>query len=511
MLRIHLMRLLTIASILHLYVGSSFALLPPTEAELEKAMSDPNEYEKVKDQLMVPGGCGFFKNLEEDDEFKEAKRLLREHERALRDLNRSRLFLQDLENDPEISRRKSVLDQAELNLRQKGCDQPETFRTVLRHFDDMDAILKALQENQTHLELYKIREETLPYQEAYEHYHSYRDSLTRSQARVKNTAEVKLNEIEANPLYKKLLKKYNEEELQRIKDTPELETPKQIVINFEGTGQYSPRTVEKMKVLNSYSGIMKSNKDRKKIKDHIWKSHDDKNLGMVTWPGTLHGPISKAVTGLNNKGDEDYKGHPNTQWLYFRSEDQEESRTTAMRCLENYLFRYKKKYKTNFTPKIIVTGHSSGGFSAMKFAEELAQNKPNLNIDLITIDPVIPYEKAALNGLARRMNPFAKNRIGDHSGSDSFKIDSNKMRATNFYQTQDVHGLLPTEDSGNIPIIGDRLKERGVGLGIHGSKIEGADNRLVEFEDGSFDARKGHGSISIDKRVTDFFKTRLSE
>lgn len=485
------------------------ALLPPTKMELEKGMNDPSEYQKIKNELLVPGGCGFFKNLEEDDEFREAKKLLNDHEEASKSFENSSQFLDGLEEDPEIKRRKDVLERAEMDLRQLGCDQPETFRKVLRHYSDMDAILKALQNNEANFQLALIQNETMPYQQAYEHYHSYRDSLSRSHGLTKERARANLQKIEANPLYQKLIKKYSKAELESIKDSPELKPPKQIVINFEGTGQYSPRTVEKMKVLNAYSGIMKSNETREKVLKHIWDTHDDKNLGMDTWPGTLHGPITKAVTGLNNKANADYKGHPNTQWLYFRSEDQEKSRATAMNCLKNYLYRYKQKYKTNFKPKVIITGHSSGGYSAMKFAQELSNEDPQVSIDLITIDPVIPYERAALNGAARRLNPFAKNRIGDHSGSDQFRIDPNKMKATNFYQTQDVHGLLPTEDSGGIPLIGDRLKNKGVGLGIHGSRIDGSDNKLIEFKEGTFDARKGHGSIAIDSKVIEFFQSRL--
>jgi len=492
-----------------LFSFSAFALLPPTKEDLKKVMDDSKEFEKIQKQLMEPGQCGFFKNLEEDEEFITARKTLQEYATAKEALAGSKKSLDTFDEDPELIRRKKMLDEAEIQIRQIGCDNPQLFRNALRFYESMDGIIEALNKKETGLQLHLIKEETLPYEEAYAHYHDYKKSILNYSSKSLERAKRTIARIEKDPLFKKLKSKYSEKELEDIKNTPEFEPPKQIVINFEGTGGFSPNTAKRLKVLNSYSGVNKTNEARIEIEKYLWKVHDDKNdFGMDTWPGTIHGPITQSITGINNKEHKDFKGHPNTQWLYYKSEDQQDSRNNALNCLEIYLYKYKKKYKKDL-PKVVIMGHSSGGYSAMKFANQLAEKKMSLKIDLITIDPVIPYKKAALDGFIRKQNPFAKNRIGDHSDSGIFKIDPKKVNAFNFHQSQDVHGLIPTEDAGDIPIIGDRLKKKGLGYGIHGSKVEGADNKEVSYKSGTMEARKAHGGITYHPAVVQRVKDQL--
>jgi hypothetical protein len=499
-----------------LFSWNAFGILPLTQEEFEKAMTDDATYEAYKKDFLTP--CGFFKNIEDDKEFKEARRLLRVHtatKKALKDTNEFlEGFDENFKNNFEINRRRKEMVEAEEELRQLSCDRPKMFRKVIRQFDSMDGVMEALVKGNPSFDLILLREETLRFREAHEHYHAFKDSVWASKEvaqRDKIRHERNLEKIEKDPLYIKLHQRYNAEELEQLKNTEDLKLPKQIVINFEGTGQYSPKTVERIRVMNALAGVHMTNERRAKIVKHIWEKHDDENdYGSVTWPGTIHGPILQSVTGLDNSDDEKFKGHFNTQWLYFQSETQQTSRNTAMSCLKSYLYNIKQEYGENAPlPKVVIMGHSSGGYSAIKFANEVAKEKLGIYIDLVSIDPVIPYKEATLNGVGRSLNPFAKNRIGDHSGSGRFKVESKAVRATNFYQNQDVHGLLPTEDAKDWPIVGESLQERGVGLGIHGSEVEGAKNHHVKFEDGTYDARKGHGAISYCKDVTDFVKSRL--
>lgn len=496
-------------ALLYFFTTSAFALLPPTESDLKKVIDDPAEYKKIEKELMEPGQCGFFKNLEEDEEFKRAKVLLNNYDEAKKQIVDSQNSLDSLEEDEEIKRRKAGLDQAETEIRQMGCDQPRLFRQVIRLYKSMDGVLEALNKKETNLQLHIISEDTMPYEEAYAHYHDYRNSMLDQSTNSLSRAKKTIARIERDPLYKKLLSKYSKKKLEEFKNTPDFEPPKQIVINFEGTGGYSPKTAKRLKVLNSYTGVNRSDEMRKSAEDNIWNSHNDKNdFGLDTWPGMLHGAMTQSLTGINNKKDKNFKGHPNTQWLYYKSEDQQDSRNNAMNCLEIYLEKYKKKYKKDL-PKVVVMGHSSGGFSAMKFANQLANKKMGVKINLVTIDPVVPYQAATVDGIARKINPFAKNRIGDHSDYGIFKVDSKKVTAHNYHQSQDVHGLIPTEQAKDIPILGEKLQKQGLGFGIHGSEVEGAKNKEIWFLSTSYEARGAHGAITLHKEVLDKIKAQF--
>lgn len=476
--------------ILFLFISQAYALLPPSEKELNLLLTDPNEVKRIETQLVSGNACGWFKNIEETEDFKRAKKILNEHANAVDDLELSKKNHKP-GTDPETQRRKEALDEEIELLKQASCNHPERFRKVIRVYQDIDKVIEALISQDPQIkrfELAFILEESRDLVAAHDHYHDYKSSINKYTNLSLQKAERNLRFIENDPLFKELKEKYSQEELERIRTSPELKMPRQIVINFEGTGGYSPKTARRIKALNSYLGVNKTDEQKEKIKDRIWQLHDDKNLGMTTWPGIIHGTISEPITALNKESKG--KGHPNTQWMYFQSEDQEESRKTAADCLENYLQNFDEQYGKGLRPSVVVIGHSSGGFSAMKFANELKAQQPKLSVKLVTIDPVVPYKRAALIGLRRRLNPLEKNRIGDTLDSgETFRVDPG-VEAYNFYQKQDVHGLLPTEDAGGY------LKQNGVGLGIHGSKVDGAKNEYIKYTNGTFDARKAHGAIS---------------
>ncbi|WP_127716347.1 hypothetical protein [Halobacteriovorax sp. HLS] len=179
--------------------------------------------------------------------------------------------------------------------------------------------------------------------------------------------------------------------------------------------------------------------------------------------------------------------------------------SNATICLINYFHKAKQ---LNITPKIILTSHSSGARSLVKFSQKMKQL--NFKVELaFTIDPVIEAHETLKEVLPQKLgeparwaqykldrllgkNPnYPYSRVWSRSYPTKLYKSSNVLKLINFYQQSDNLGLK---------IGGDALK-----FGIYGSPIHGADsNELIK---GLSDS--GHGEVTYHKEVLRSFRNNL--
>ena len=276
-----------------------------------------------------------------------------------------------------------------------------------------------------------------------------------------------------------------------------------LVINFEGTGSYSPRTADLMNRFARCAGQSDMGKylhyEAKKVITEVYGNADK-------WTALQAGPLNQ----ITQHGDLSH-----TNWLTFPSEETEvlaeptsvRSYTNlqsniyprgvemALECYNSYMEDAKAK---NIKPKIIVQGHSSGGRSVVKFLEVLKSYSPPHKVDLmLTIDPVKEahlavgevFSQVAGNANRAVYNaiPFVDDveikppNVWTRRQPDTLYKPSNTARAVNFYQNVDSEGL-----------------KMAVKFGIHGSPIHNADLNLFINEDLSDDA---HGLIAKHDKV----------
>lgn len=184
----------------------------------------------------------------------------------------------------------------------------------------------------------------------------------------------------------------------------------------------------------------------------------------------------------------------------------------ARGCIKKYLREAKKM---GIEPKIILTSHSSGGRSLVKFAEHM-KTDVGVKVDLaFSIDPVIEAHHALeevvpqkigeparyakwkaenawrrLRGLPETEYPYSAVWHRDHK-SKLYK-PSNVLDHQSFYQLEDRLGLKLGGDLGRF--------------GIKGSSMEGANNQRIKVS--SVDA---HGPIAYDKKVLEIFRKKVSD
>jgi hypothetical protein len=165
-------------------------------------------------------------------------------------------------------------------------------------------------------------------------------------------------------------------------------------------------------------------------------------------------------------------------------------------------------------PIFVVVSHSSGGRSAVKFAERLKdvrdpQTGRGTELDLaFTVDPVKEAHFAVLEagkelgeeGLERGISAVTDYFFGvrfslkeptvrSRSQPKSLYRTGNSGEWVNFYQTKDTQGM--------------KMSPR---FGIHGSPVSGAENRRVDDVNSG-----GHGEIAIHPEVSQRFMAELRE
>jgi hypothetical protein len=167
----------------------------------------------------------------------------------------------------------------------------------------------------------------------------------------------------------------------------------------------------------------------------------------------------------------------------------------AMRCAQKYL---SIANTLSIKPKIIVLTHSSGGRSAMKFAENLKllnnplTNKKDYKIDLVfSIDPV----KEAHEAIKEVVSQYAQRKL-DHL-KNYFPYFEIKDKPINVWTREQPYSLYkPSNTSRWVNVYQNKdqlgLKLNDYQFGIHGSPIANADyNSFVSSALGD----DAHGAI----------------
>lgn len=286
---------------------------------------------------------------------------------------------------------------------------------------------------------------------------------------------------------------------------------KALVINFEGTGAFAPKTADVMNRFARCAGASELGKyahyEIKKIVDEVYGTKEN-------WSALQAGPLNQ----LTMDGD-----LSQMNWVTFPSEETEllgdPSRVSsyssfqsnlyprgvafALECYKKYMADAKQK---NIKPKIIVQGHSSGSRSAVKFLERLNDFSPAHEVDLmLTIDPVKEAHLAVtevLSQIAGNTNreiynaiPFLDDveikppNVWTRRQPQTLYKPSNVKRAVNFYQNVDKKGL-----------------NMSIKFGIHGSPIHDADLNVFISEGLSDDA---HGLIAKHDKTIEQYQREL--
>ena len=306
-----------------------------------------------------------------------------------------------------------------------------------------------------------------------------------------------------------------------------------VVIAFEGTGSFDARRPAVMQEMGrELQSKGHDTTDPRFQPDRLVDDALTKVRGKgANWSGLSTGPLNEIVRDpeLNN----------GVQWLSFPSEEAEilsdkeaykdldplrlirdikrsssgtsQGIDAALRRVQEIAGAAKKQGKS---PKFVLMSHSSGGRSAVKFAEKLKRLRnpatgQNYQVDLaLTIDPVIEAHEVILDAGREVLNKKTEqlgNSLRDFLGLAKKKVyppnigssrkpgvlfrPENVKEWINFYQRTDTEGL-------KMPIR----------FGIHGNPVVGAVN--TEITDTKTD---GHGAIAYHPQVLRRVKSALRE
>jgi len=273
---------------------------------------------------------------------------------------------------------------------------------------------------------------------------------------------------------------------------------KAFVINFEGTGSFSPKTTDLMK---TFMGCVGDGDLGKNLHYHAIQAVKETYHQNENWSALSAGPLNQIAMSADSN---------NIGWTTFASEETEV--LADPQDLRNYssiqsqifprgvylaLMCYREFRQSSkdlgISPKIIVQGHSSGARSSVKFLEGLKSLFPEDKIDLmLTIDPVKEAHLAVgevLSQIAGNTNrhiynsiPFVDDveikppNVWTRKQPKTLYKPDNVLRSANVYQNVDTDGL-----------------KGPIKFGIHGSPIQGADiNQFISKDLGS----DAHGEIT---------------
>jgi hypothetical protein len=181
----------------------------------------------------------------------------------------------------------------------------------------------------------------------------------------------------------------------------------------------------------------------------------------------------------------------------------------AMQCAQKYLAAAKV---LSIKPKIIVLTHSSGGRSAVKFAENLKlftnpiTNKKDYKIDLVfSMDPV----KEAHEAIKEVASQYAGRTVDQMV--DYIPFVDRKDKPINVWTREQPYSLYkPSNTSRWVNVYQNKdklgLKLKDYQFGIHGSPIANADyNSFVTSALGD----DAHGAITSHSETIRMFKTEM--
>lgn len=304
---------------------------------------------------------------------------------------------------------------------------------------------------------------------------------------------------------------------------------KVVLIAFDGTFSYQPRRTPVMQELARTlqdEGFDTTSKDFRPT-DIVNRSITTVTGEDTRWSGLGHGIFQEILR--------DPELNQNIQLLSFPSEEIEvlsgaeawkdimpfemageiyRSATDRPQNVENAIQAVvdiqRQAAEQGLSPRFVVLSHSSGGTTAVKFAERLrATLGDEVRLDFVaTLDPVKEAHFAAgeamgelaQGGIGRALDKVAgwvgndrstahTPAIRSESQPNSLYVTGNANEWINFYQSNDILGI-----------------KTGPQVGIQGSPVKNAENiPMDDLGDG------GHGAIAIDRRVLDRLVQELRE
>ena len=302
---------------------------------------------------------------------------------------------------------------------------------------------------------------------------------------------------------------------------------KALVINFAGTGAFNPRGFD---LMTDFMSCFAENKLSEKLNTNVFmtiatiqRKYQPQNY---KWSGIEAGP-------LNLFGSDPYL-KKNAKFMDFATFASEESEliadpqklgwkqlskipeeieksnagnpkgiSMAIVCIKKYLTAAKK---LAIKPKIIVLTHSSGGRSAVKFAENLKSiinpltNKKDHKIDLVfSMDPVKEAHEA-IKEVSTQYAGKAFDRIADYIPF----VDTEDKAINVWARKQPLSLYRPTNTSRWVNVYQNKDTEGLKGpikFGIHGSPVENANNLFITKSIYS----DGHGAITTHSETTKLF------
>ncbi len=307
---------------------------------------------------------------------------------------------------------------------------------------------------------------------------------------------------------------------------------KALVINFAGTGSFNPKSFD---LMTDFMACFAENKLASNINTNVFTSiayaQQKYQPQDYKWDGIAAGPLNQIFSDPYLKGKAKY-----LDFATFASEESEVIANSnnlsletmakipveimnstygvptgimmAMRCAQKYL---KIAKALSIKPKIIVLTHSSGGRSAVKFAENLKMltnpltNKKDYKIDLVfSMDPVKEAHEAIKEVVAQYAG-----RAADHAANYIPFVDI-KDKPINVWTRQQPYSLYKPSNTSrwvNVYQNKDKLGLKGpITFGIHGSPIANADyNSFVNSALGD----DAHGSITYHSETIRLFKTEM--
>lgn len=290
---------------------------------------------------------------------------------------------------------------------------------------------------------------------------------------------------------------------------------KALVLSFAGTSAFNPRSHHIMSTLIKCPEFQKLDT---KFKQYIYSSLSeilaDKKSKFTNWSGIDKGIMSQflinpKVTDLAADFDFATFASEESEFISDPSKLSDSSIsplikevslslsnspigiTNAIKCVKKY---YKKAKKLAINPKLIITSHSSGGRSAVKFLEKIKGFKES---DLtLTIDPVIEVQHAIEEVASQELGNINRSIFGEEERpvnvwsreqpKSLYKVNSAKW--INFYQQSDSKGF-----------------DMSPSFGIQGSAVRDAENIFInDLSD------RGHGEITYNEKVLDIMTTQIN-
>lgn len=352
-------------------------------------------------------------------------------------------------------------------------------------------------------------------------------TLCENISRAKNLDDVK-KELQAyarltNYLISKSKAKDRHEVGSALRDCNAHENSRGIVIFFEGTTAYDPRTFYIYNQIRQCLGESELQKFKNSLYTVLYNFSSENHPDYLRWSGLEKGvgidlatdpelrSFSKDMTFANFPSEEaevldngklsltDLHTVPGEVSTFLFGEPK--GILAAEACLKNYLKSASNRNIKN--PKIIILSHSSGGRTAVKFAEKVKST----NIDLVfTIDPVIEAHRAVQSVLSQGLGNKAKNllkKIHDNGKENLPPTIWSSKQPKDLYKTKNVKtwvNVYQNEDTKGF--------NAGYKFGIRGSPIEGADRNIYLNEN---IGDNGHGAITYNDKTLSSFKKYFLE